>query len=313
MTTTAGLDRFARVITTKRNDHCKYCGQPTRTGVDFAAVTASGKWSAVCATCATSITAQCAGMVRQIQAADVKHADGTTLANRCSEDIAMPHLQAVLSGSPRSDAQAYDTLVNLGKVLTRMREAKVTNAQASALTDPLMDALRHVADSEVSKPRDRAFAASLLRWRGPLTDRQRAAAENMLARIAKDAHQAVIPDVAPGLYQHDDGMVRRIYRRSGHLTSRTYDGTTFQPEGPQGVAIVHAALEAGTAHRMTEQEASRWGRQHGKCFNCLMIGRPGDLSDDRSLAVGYGPDCAEHHGWYYPTAEEAARILRPSV
>ena len=61
---------------------------------------------------------------------------------------------------------------------------------------------------------------------------------------------------------------------------------------------------------MTDAEASAWGAQVGRCFNCISIGRPGHLSDDRSLAVGYGERCAEIHGWWYPTAEQAHDILR---
>ena len=45
----------------------------------------------------------------------------------------------------------------------------------------------------------------------------------------------------------------------------------------------------------------------------MSIGRPGHLSDDRSLAVGYGPDCAANNGWWYPTADEAAQILRGTL
>jgi hypothetical protein len=56
--------------------------------------------------------------------------------------------------------------------------------------------------------------------------------------------------------------------------------------------------------RLTQEEAADLGRTYGFCCNC---GR--DLTEDTSLAVGYGPTCAENNGWYYPTGAEAARLL----
>lgn len=55
---------------------------------------------------------------------------------------------------------------------------------------------------------------------------------------------------------------------------------------------------------LTEKEAANLGRTYGFCCNC---GR--DLTEDTSLAVGYGPECAANNGWFYPSKAEAARIL----
>jgi hypothetical protein len=111
-----------------------------------------------------------------------------------------------------------------------------------------------------------------------------------------------------GLYQHDDGLVRKLYMtQNDRLACKLLHvhGTTgsFQYE-KGGTRTVSNALAAGTAHVMTQDEAAAFGRQHSFCCNCAL-----DLTDDRSLAAGYGPVCAEHNGWAYPTYEQAAEIL----
>ena len=97
------------------------------------------------------------------------------------------------------------------------------------------------------------------------------------------------------------------------IASRRYNGTQFVYEGTPGLRIVADGLAAGTVRLLNAVEASAFGKQIGRCFNCMSIGRPGHLSDDRSLAVGYGPDCAANNGWWYPTADEAAQILRGTL
>ena len=71
-----------------------------------------------------------------------------------------------------------------------------------------------------------------------------------------------------------------------------------------GVAIVKRYVSDGTAHVMSQDEATAFGKLHGFCCNCGT-----DIDDDRSVAVGYGPKCAARYGWYYPTYQEAADLL----
>lgn len=70
-----------------------------------------------------------------------------------------------------------------------------------------------------------------------------------------------------------------------------------------GVAVVSA-----TGSLLTQDEASELGKVHGFCICCCK-----DLSDDQSLAVGYGQTCANNNGWYYPTSKEARDILQRST
>jgi len=49
---------------------------------------------------------------------------------------------------------------------------------------------------------------------------------------------------------------------------------------------------AGVLRDVTPDEAARFGKTYGVCINCNRA-----LSDDRSIAVGYGPVCAENQGW----------------
>ena len=125
------------------------------------------------------------------------------------------------------------------------------------------------------------------------------------------------------LYVNDDGIVRRVYTtQNGRLAVKrlrlheagvnddgtpSYHGSLRYEEG--GLRSLRDDIAAGTAHAMTQAEAAAFGEQYSVCSNCGL-----SINDDRSLAAGYGPDCAANHGWFYPTYEEAARILgRPVV
>lgn len=70
-----------------------------------------------------------------------------------------------------------------------------------------------------------------------------------------------------------------------------------------GVSIVRA-----TGTLLTAEEASELGKTHGFCVCC---GKP--LSEDTSLAVGYGATCAGNNGWWYPSTKEAREILQRST
>ena len=70
-----------------------------------------------------------------------------------------------------------------------------------------------------------------------------------------------------------------------------------------GVSIVRA-----TGSLLTQEQASELGKVYGFCICC---GK--DLSEDTSLAVGYGATCASNNDWWYPTAKEARDILQRST
>lgn len=85
--------------------------------------------------------------------------------------------------------------------------------------------------------------------------------------------------------------MKRLEIVNGHGTLSYWQGGRYHAERIGG-------------RRMTQEEAADLGRTYGFCCNC---GK--ELTEDTSIAVGYGPTCAENNGWYYPSKAEAARML----
>ena len=123
------------------------------------------------------------------------------------------------------------------------------------------------------------------------------------------------PDGAPSLvveakraYRTSDGTIGIAYTtQNGNLAMRRLviheDGSGSLQYWKGGVAVVRA-----TGEPLTQEQASELGKVHGFCICC---GK--DLSEDQSLAVGYGATCAGNNDWWYPTAKEAREILnRPT-
>jgi len=50
--------------------------------------------------------------------------------------------------------------------------------------------------------------------------------------------------------------------------------------------------EISAVNKMTAEQASAFGGEHGKCCNCGQ-----SLNDPRSTQAGYGPICAANNGW----------------
>lgn len=105
-------------------------------------------------------------------------------------------------------------------------------------------------------------------------------------------------------YRCDDGTVAIAYTtQNGRVAVRRLviddDGSAGLEYWKGGVSIVRA-----TGTLLSAEEASQLGKTYGFCVCC---GR--DLSEDQSLAVGYGATCADNNGWYYPTVKEAREIL----
>jgi len=310
MNTPNGLTRFSRVIITKRSDTCHFCKLPTTAGVDFAAVSADRTWIACCTKCSASLTAQAAGVIASIETM----VDGRTI----DEDaILMPtdeNLLATLQGTA-SDALAYDTVLALivARDMVRAQLAKATES-------PVVTVLRLIAIDPLATPRNRDFAASLVQWfdrTGSLTPKQQAAAEKMVASTVSAKTAAALPVLDNGLYirtapdAEGSGTVGTIFKlyttQNGYQACKRLfvygDHGSFEfLKG--GVKRVREGVADGTVKALTEDEAREFGKLHGFCVNCAK-----DLDDDRSLAVGYGPVCARHFGWFYPTYEEAAEIL----
>lgn len=111
--------------------------------------------------------------------------------------------------------------------------------------------------------------------------------------------------VAKRAYVLDDGTIIVAYTtQNGHLAVRRLvveDGSASLQYWKGGLTISKRTV----SRALTQEEASQLGKTHGICCVCA---RP--LTDDRSLFVGYGPECAGNNGWYYPSHKE---VPRPTV
>ena len=294
----------ARFVTQRDGSpmHCMTCNAVLVAGQAAAAVTADRSWHSYCADCAASYAAQIRGLFARIREMGVEADEPTTDAVRAF----------VTAESTATFMAAKQALMNVRSEAGKAAKAALVAEQVAALGED-EDYVGLALFATYCSAKDREFATSLLRqWeaKGTLTAKQMIYAAKFAVRGHKLAIAAAPdPDVEPGLYT-DGTKVRRIYIRSNRLMCRTFNGTVFSAE-MGGVKKVAAGLRDGTIRLLTGNEASAYGRQHHRCFNCLSIGRPGELSDDRSIAAGYGERCAQIHGWYYPTAEEAAAFLRP--
>lgn len=152
--------------------------------------------------------------------------------------------------------------------------------------------------------RDAGFASSLIRQfdeRGSLSERQ----TPYIASLIKKAVNPTKP-VDVGLYLLDGEVIKVYVTQSKRLGAKRL---VVQGNGKGAFVYAKGLLNHLTdAHRLTEEQAREFGKQHGFCVACAR-----SLDDDRSLAVGYGPVCATNHGWFYPTLEQASEILaRPA-
>lgn len=57
-------------------------------------------------------------------------------------------------------------------------------------------------------------------------------------------------------------------------------------------------------HKLTKEEAKQFGLVYGMCVRCAR-----DLTREESIHVGYGPTCAGHEGWWYPTKAELKALV----
>lgn len=106
-------------------------------------------------------------------------------------------------------------------------------------------------------------------------------------------------------YRCEDGTVAIAYTtQNKRIAVRRLvvheDGTGSLEYWAGGVSIVRA-----TGSLLTQEQASELGKVYGFCICC---GK--DLSEDTSLAVGYGATCASNNDWWYPTPKEAREILQ---
>ena len=279
---TPGLARFSRVIATKRDGECLFCKSATRVGHGYAAVNASGKWIAVCPTCAPTVAEQVKGTVRSIDAMTT----GQTVDPAMLAGVDMTVLSDVVAGTA-TEAAAYDVLLAL---------FAARNAIAKAVTpaDDLVEALRTIAADATASARNREFAQSLVGQADAgrtLTERQREAAGRMVGRGTAAARTPL----ANGLYVvGSDFWLVRVGRASGNqyamrLASAPVEGCKLDWEYVKGGLATVRTGRPGTA---AEAASLGWATHH--CCFCGL-----ELTDDgegRSVDVGYGPICAQKNG-----------------
>lgn len=120
---------------------------------------------------------------------------------------------------------------------------------------------------------------------------------------------AIHPAIEAGIYINPTtGEVYKV-QVAVHGSGRLYAKKLMPIEGnPKRGAIF--TYKAGLIHqinstwRIQPEQAREFGVVYGCCINCGLT-----LTRETSQAAGYGPTCAEHNGWPYPTEEEAALIL----
>lgn len=304
--TAALSSEYQKVFPTKADKvagrRCVTCDSPLVFGSTFTATNDFRTWDNYCATCAASTADQVKSLFVRLVATG---ADVTEMA-----DVITAYAQG-------------ETVATFTAAKVALRDALAIAAQAHLLDASVIKSGRYEALG-VSLKIDNVTSGKWAGWvfvkdgaTGDRVGKQRpggryeGGAEEALREIIAIAAEgdAPLPEVATGLYVLGADVLRVYRTGNARLGCRRYDGTTFVYT-PGGVRKVATALAAGEAYPMTDAEASAWGAQVGRCFNCISIGRPGHLSDDRSLAVGYGERCAEIHGWWYPTAEQAHDILR---
>lgn len=131
--------------------------------------------------------------------------------------------------------------------------------------------------------------------RGTLSERQVAAALSMrakcssrdAARGAAAARPAAAAAAGPGLYMLDGDIYRIALNKA---KTRAYAKRLVgQRSWAYAPGVVNRITDADL---VTTERAAEFGHHHGFCCNC---GIP--LTDDRSLAAGYGPVCARNNGW----------------
>lgn len=196
----------------------------------------------------------------------------------------------------RTQALAGEFAHLLGLPLSTTRDASVLiDALKRVPVDPKpvdeaeqgrIDALKQAVPS--LSPRDAAFALSLIgqyEERGRLSDKQWPHVD----RLAQPQAEAKC-DPQPGdIIQTDDGTLFLIVAsKSGRPYAKVLVGGKWSYESG---AIQRARQGTVLTGEALAKVASEYGIAHGHCMFCGL-----ELTDGRSVDVGYGPTCASKHG-----------------
>ena len=201
------------------------------------------------------------------------------IANLCAErTTALGSTHANVLAMPCDTSREASALIEVLKSVPR--DAQPGDDDLRAEVEALRQALPTL------DPRDMAFASSLIRQydeRGSLSERQRP----HVPRLAQP-RQAPKCDPQPGdLVAEGDDVIIIVAGKSGRsYGKRLVDGSWTYESGLLQRAQQGTILKGEALARV----ASQYGHAHGVCMFCAR-----DLTDERSIEVGYGPVCAGRH------------------
>ena len=150
------------------------------------------------------------------------------------------------------------------------------------------------------------FALSLAGYyakHGTLSDKQIASAQSMRAKL--EAKRASAPASAPtpasvvsaGIYAIGEAVYRvEPSKSSGNLyAKRLMEGVSASDWGWSyergAIFAIATAVTDGTGRRLTQDEASAYGKLTGRCVCCGRL-----LTDSKSVDLGIGPVCLKR--WF---------------
>lgn len=95
-----------------------------------------------------------------------------------------------------------------------------------------------------------------------------------------------------GVYKDRNGTLYKVVEsQNGHFYARAWQDTVGAGDLAWEYAGRRPLYHLTAADRLTAEDAAKFGHLTGQCVFCARR-----LTDERSIAVGYGPVCAEREG-----------------
>lgn len=210
------------------------------------------------------------------------------IANLCAErTTALGSTHANVLAMPCNTSREASALINVLQTVPRDPQPEDDDLKAE------VEALRQALPT--LDPRDMAFASSLIQQydkRGSLSDKQRP----HVVRLAQPKQAPQCDPQTGDLVAVGDDVIMIVAGKSGRpYGKRLVEGRWTYESGLLQRAQQGAILKGEALARI----ASEYGHATGVCMFCAR-----DLTDERSIEVGYGPVCAGHHDlpWGQTTA-----------
>jgi hypothetical protein len=205
------------------------------------------------------------------------------------------------------------TTKDASRLIDLLKTIPVNPVDVSTLDQDLVaDITLLKTNLSVLDAKDASFALSLcsqFERKGALSEKQLPYVKSLITKVVKilggDTPETTTSALAEGVYFKDDKYILIYTTKKGYLAGKLL--TIFNGKGHWNYA---KGIMAGVTadHRLTAEQASVFGKTHAFCVFCAR-----DLTDQRSLAVGYGPTCADNYDLPYPTLEECGIQIKPCV